>query len=171
MDGVGERHTATPAESDDSVFLLRCRESHTVLSDRVELFLDPCGIERPYGVRRHPRDHTIGPARQILHGQQIGSERDESIRRQLVRDASHPGRKTKNFVDDDHNRRFGAPLRVDDPGANAVPSAGFDHSPLTMARGRRQPRGGTSRISRYRARLLGDGCGCCRCDVIRVGVR
>jgi hypothetical protein len=41
MNSVGERDSATPAETDDAVLFLRGRQRHSVLRDGVELSLDP----------------------------------------------------------------------------------------------------------------------------------
>src|SRR5258705_5824749 len=134
MNSVDEGNAATPAKPDDSVFLFRSGERHSVLRDGVELFLNPGRVECSDSRLGKGSDDAVRAAGKILHRQQIGSNGDESIGSELICNVAYPRRQSENLVHDQHYRGLATALRIDDPRANAVSVAGANHRPLSMTR-------------------------------------
>jgi hypothetical protein len=83
----------------------------------VDLALHLGGIQGPYGSDSILYRNAVWCTGQLLHCQEVRSNRNKSIGSELVGDGADPGGKPENLVYYDYHRRLGLTLRVDNPGA------------------------------------------------------
>jgi hypothetical protein len=162
MSRVREGYTTAPTETDNSVLLLGSGEGHSVLTNGIKLFLNPGGIEGPYRGGGYRRQDAVGAIGKVLHRQKVGRDGNETIGGELVSNATNPGRKSEDFVNDHYHRSLGATLGIDNPHADAISTTCVHDGILTVSRRGTQSgkcTGGISRESRIIWR--GDTCHGC----------
>ena len=135
FDRVHERRAATPAESDDAV-LLRCRgQLHAPVGDGTQLPVHVGARQRPH---RGGRGLALGLSGRVLRHvrvrEQVGGDRDEAGRGELVRDRADPVGDAVDLVHHEDDRGGRRALGIDDPRPDAVGLAGPDHRPFAVAR-------------------------------------
>jgi len=141
--GVAEGLAAAPAVPRHRQLAVARRQLQRVGGDGVEVGGDLLGFERVdrLGCGVAGREVDRAAALEPLAGEQVGGERDVAGLGELVGDAAHPVGEAAVLVDDDHRRRLGLALGVDDEGVDGALAVLHRH-PLVVARRLLQPRQG-----------------------------
>jgi hypothetical protein len=159
MSRMGEGDTTAPTETDNSILLLGCWERHPVLANSIKLFLNPCGIEGSYCRGGQRGQNAVGAIGKILHRQKIRRDGNETIGRELVRNAADPGGKSEDLENDDHHRSLGATFGIDNPDADTISTTCVHDGVLTVSWRGAQPGERTRGVSRE-SRIIWRGYSC-----------